>query len=33
MQSRTHRTLDAYDASVRMLRDYLDRLDPRGSTK
>jgi AcrR family transcriptional regulator len=28
MQSRTHRTLEAYDASVRVLRDYLDRLDP-----
>ena len=26
MQSRTHRSLDAFDASVRMLRDYLDRL-------
>ncbi len=29
MQSRTHRTLEAYDASVRMLRDYMDRLAPR----
>ena len=28
MQSRTHRTLEAYDASVRVLRDYLDRLAP-----
>lgn len=26
MQSRTHRTLDAFDASVRVLRDYFDRL-------
>lgn len=26
MQSRTHRSLDAFDASVRMLRDYFDRL-------
>jgi TetR/AcrR family transcriptional repressor of nem operon len=26
MQSRTHRTLDAFDASVAGLRDYLDRL-------
>jgi hypothetical protein len=26
MQSRTHRTLDAFDASVRVLRDYVDRL-------
>jgi len=26
MQSRTHRTLDAFDASVRILRDYVDRL-------
>ena len=26
MQSRTHRTLDAFDASVAMLRDYFDRL-------
>jgi TetR/AcrR family transcriptional regulator, transcriptional repressor for nem operon len=31
MQSRTHRTLEAYDASVRVLRDYLDRLDPTGN--
>jgi AcrR family transcriptional regulator len=27
MQSRTHRTLDAFDASVRVLRDYFDRLE------
>ena len=27
MQSRTHRTLDAYDASVAMLRDYFARLE------
>ncbi len=27
MQSRTHRTLDAFDASVRRLRDYIDRLE------
>jgi len=26
MQSRTHRTLQAFDASVAGLRDYLDRL-------
>jgi hypothetical protein len=26
MQSRTHRTLEAFDASVSGLRDYLDRL-------
>jgi TetR/AcrR family transcriptional repressor of nem operon len=26
MQSRTHRSLHAFDASVRMLRDYFDRL-------
>jgi TetR/AcrR family transcriptional regulator, transcriptional repressor for nem operon len=26
MQSRTHRTLEAFDAGVAMLRDYLDRL-------
>jgi len=26
MLSRTHRTLDAFDASVAMLRDYLNRL-------
>ena len=26
MQSRTHRTLDAFDASVAGLRDYLNRL-------
>lgn len=27
MQSRTHRTTQAFDASVRMLRDYFDRLE------
>jgi AcrR family transcriptional regulator len=27
MQSRTHRTLDAFDAGVRRLRDYFDRLE------
>jgi AcrR family transcriptional regulator len=27
MQSRTHRTLDAFDASVASLRDYFDRLE------
>ncbi len=27
MQSRTHRTLDAFDASVAMLRDYIARLE------
>ena len=27
MQSRTHRTLDAFDASVKGLRDYLSRLE------
>ena len=26
MQSRTHRTLEAFDAGVALLRDYLDRL-------
>ena len=26
MQARTHRSLEPFDASVRMLRDYLDRL-------
>ena len=26
MQARTHRTLEAFDASVAMLRDYIDRL-------
>ncbi len=26
MQSRTHRTLEAFDASVAGLRDYIDRL-------
>lgn len=31
MQARTHRSLDAYDASVRMLRDYLDRLQAAAS--
>ena len=27
MQSRTHRSLDAFDASVKLLRDYFDRLE------
>jgi hypothetical protein len=27
MQSRTHRTLEAFDASVAMLRDYFARLE------
>ena len=27
MQSRTHRTIDGFDASVRRLRDYFDRLE------
>jgi AcrR family transcriptional regulator len=27
MQSRTHRTIDAFDAGVRRLRDYFDRLE------
>lgn len=27
MQARTHRTLEAFDAGVRMLRDYIDRLE------
>lgn len=31
MQSRTHRTLDAFDASVSGLRDYLDRLEQAAS--
>ena len=31
MQSRTHRTLDAFDASVAGLRDYLDRLEQAAS--
>ena len=26
MQSRTHRSLEAFDAGVTLLRDYLDRL-------
>ena len=26
MQSRTHRSLEAFDAGVALLRDYLDRL-------
>lgn len=31
MQSRTHRTLDAFDASVAGLRDYLTRLEQAAS--
>jgi TetR/AcrR family transcriptional repressor of nem operon len=27
MQSRTHRTIDSFDASVRLLRDYITRLE------
>jgi hypothetical protein len=27
MQSRTHRTIDAFDAGVRRLRDYFNRLE------
>ncbi len=33
MQARTHRTLEAFDASVAMLRDYIDRLLAEGSSK
>jgi hypothetical protein len=33
MQSRTHRTLDAFDASVAGLRDYLDRLEAAANPK
>lgn len=33
MQSRTHRTLDAFDASVASLRDYLDRLQAGATSK
>lgn len=32
MQSRTHRTLDAFDASVAMLRDYFERLQAAAGT-
>jgi AcrR family transcriptional regulator len=32
MQSRTHRTTQAFDASVRMLRDYFDRLEASAGT-
>jgi hypothetical protein len=31
MQSRTHRTLEAFDASVAGLRDYIDRLEQAAS--
>jgi hypothetical protein len=31
MQSRTHRTLDAFDASVAGLRDYVRRLEEAAS--
>ncbi|MBA3889086.1 MAG: TetR/AcrR family transcriptional regulator [Gemmatimonadaceae bacterium] len=33
MLSRTDRTLDAFDAAVRMLRDYVDRLQASGSSR
>ena len=33
MQARTHRTLEAFDASVAMLRDYIDRLLAEGRSK
>jgi AcrR family transcriptional regulator len=32
MQSRTHRSLDAFDQSVAMLRDYINRLEQDGKT-
>jgi TetR/AcrR family transcriptional regulator, transcriptional repressor for nem operon len=32
MQSRTHRTTQAFDAGVRMLRDYFDRLEASAGT-
>jgi AcrR family transcriptional regulator len=33
MQARTHRTLDTFDASVRRLRDYFDRLQASASRR
>ena len=33
MQSRTHRTLEAFDASVAGLRDYLTRLEQAANPK
>ena len=33
MQSRTHRTIEAFDASVAMLRDYIARLEKEAATK
>jgi AcrR family transcriptional regulator len=33
MQARTHRTVDAFDRSVAMLRDYIDRLEAEAKTK
>jgi TetR/AcrR family transcriptional repressor of nem operon len=33
MQSRTHRTIDSFDAGVRLLRDYITRLDPTYPTR
>ena len=31
MQARTHRTIDAFDRSVEMLRDYVSRLERQAS--
>ena len=33
MQSRTHRTIDSFDASVRLLRDYFTRLESTASQR
>lgn len=33
MQSRTHRTIDSFDASVRLLRDYITRLESTTSAR
>ena len=33
MQARTHRTIDAFDRSVAMLRDYITRLEAEAKTK
>jgi AcrR family transcriptional regulator len=33
MQARTHRTIDAFDRSVAMLRDYITRLETEASSK
>jgi TetR/AcrR family transcriptional repressor of nem operon len=33
MQSRTHRSIESFDASVRLLRDYMTRLESTASSR